>query len=97
MVRNLATRVAFSALSFAALFRFGGWILDPSGGGSPLRRSSAILVASNLHVFLIVFGVTAAVAAAIWVMRQTPPTRLGIRVPQERIDDDTSTQELISV
>jgi hypothetical protein len=97
MVRNLATRVAFSAVSVAALFRFGGWLLDPSGGASPLRRSSAILVGSNLHVFLIVFGVTAALAAAIWVMRQTPPTRLGIRVPQERVDDDTSTQELISV
>ncbi|MEA3502719.1 MAG: hypothetical protein U9R47_08085, partial [Actinomycetota bacterium] len=38
MVRSLATRVSFSALSFAALFRIGGWALDPDGGRSPLRR-----------------------------------------------------------
>jgi hypothetical protein len=101
MVRGLATRVAFSALSFAVLFRFGGWVLDPAGGGSPLRRSGAILVGSNLHVFLIIGGLAASIAAAIWVIRR-PARRTEQRsVARERISDvhvgdDTSTQELVS-
>ncbi len=78
MVRSLATRVSFSALSFAALFRIGGWVLDPDGGRSPLRRSGSILVRSNLDVFLIVAGLAAAVAAAIWLIRRTPPQESGV-------------------
>lgn len=97
MVRNLATRLAFSALSFAVLFRFGGRILQPDGGGSPLRRSGSILVASNLHVFVLAFGLAAAVAVAIWFVRR-PPRKSGRRpIRHERSHDDTSTQELVSV
>ena len=102
MVRGLATRIAFSALSFAVLFRFGGWVLDPDGGGSPLRRSGAILVGSNLHVFLVIAGFAASIAAAIWVIRR-PPERNEVRPPareratHDRIADDTTTQELVSV
>ena len=97
MVRGLATRIAFSALSFAVLFRFSGWALDPDGGRSPLRRSSAILVASNLHVFVIIGGLAAVIAAAIWVIRR--PQRAIPRAPSgsERIPDYTSTQELVSL
>ena len=97
MVRGLATRIAFSALSFAMLFRFGGWVLDPDGGGSPLRRSSAILVASNLHVFVIIGGVAALIAAAIWIVRRPQRTSTSTPVTHERITDDTSTQELVSI
>ncbi len=107
MVRSLATRVSFSALSFAALFRVGGWALDPDGGRSPLRQSGSILVQSNLDVFLIVAGLAAAVAGAIWLIRR--PIRAsgmddpgGLESTPERDteparDDDTSTQELVSV
>ncbi len=73
MVRSLATRVSFSALSFAALFRIGGWALDPDGGRSPLRRSGSILVGSNLEVFLIIAGLSAVLAAAIWLIRRSAP------------------------
>lgn len=97
MVRGLATRIAFSALSFAVLFRFGGWVLDPDGGRSPLRRSGAIIVASNLHVFVIIGGLAALVAAAIWIIPR--PQRAISTAPaiHERISDDTSTQEFVSV
>ena len=107
MVRSLATRVSFSALSFAALFRIGGWALDPDGGRSPLRQSGSILVQSNLHVFLIVAALAAAVAGAIWVIRR--PSRRESGVENGRIvplstpeseaggDAETSTQELVSV
>ena len=97
MIRILATRIAFSALSFAVLFRFGGWVLDPDGGRSPLRRSGAIIVASNLHVFVIIGGLAALIAAAIWVIRR--PQRTGTVSPTvpERAHDDTPTQELVSV
>ena len=99
MVRSLATRIAFSALSFAALFRIGGWALDPDGGRSPLRRSGSILVASNLNVFLVAGGVAAVVAATIWLVRRT--RRGSVPVQREPIagrrDDDTTTRELVSV
>jgi len=97
MVRGLATRIAFSAASFAVLFRFGGWVLDPDGGGSPLRRSGAILVASNLHVFVVIACVAALIAAVIWIVRRPQRKRGSTPVTHERITDDTSTQELVSI
>jgi hypothetical protein len=107
MIRSLATRVSFSALSFAALFRIGGWALDPDGGRSPLRRSGSILVQSNLHVFLIAAGLTATAAAVIWLIRRTPFRESGadygrivpIPTPESEMGDadDTSTQKLVSV
>lgn len=101
MVRSLATRIAFSALSFAVLFRIGGWVLDPDGGRSPLRRSGAILVESNLNVFLVAAGLASAVAAVIWVLRRTPTgsatTILDARSSDDVERDDTATQELVSV
>jgi len=97
MVRGLAMRIAFSGLSFAMLFRFGGWILDPDGGRSPLRRSSAILVASNLHVFVIIGGGAALIAATIWVVRRPQRTHTGTPITHEQINDDTSTQEVVSI
>ena len=97
MVRGLATRVAFSALSFAVLFRFGGWVLDPDGGGSPFRRSGAIIVASNLHVFVIIGGLAASIAATIWVVRRPARGRTLPPRDEQRITHDTSTQELVSV
>jgi len=97
MLRGLATRIAFSAASFAVLFRFGGWVLDPDGGGSPLRRSGAILVASNLHVFVIIGCVAALIAAAIWIVRRPEQKGNSTPVTHEQINDDTSTQELVSI
>lgn len=96
-LRGLAARVAFSALSFAVLFRFGGWVLDPDGGRSPLRRSGAIIAASNLHVFVIVGGIAALIAATIWVVRRPQRVRTMSTVASERVSDDTTTQELVSV
>jgi len=96
-VRGLATRVAFSALSFAVLFRFGGWVLDPDGGRSPLRRGGAIIVASNLHVFVIIGSVAALIAAAIWIVRRPQRERTVPPAASERVSDDTTTRELVSV
>lgn len=97
MVRGLATRIAFSAASFAMLFRFGGWVLDPDGGGSPLRRSGAVIVASNLHVFVFIGCGAAVIAAAIWIARRPLRRRISPPVAREPVSDDTSTQELVSV
>jgi hypothetical protein len=97
MVRNLAARIAFSAASFGVLFRFGGWVLDPDGGGSPLRRSGAILVASNLHVFALIGAAAALVAAAIWILRHPRPAVLNTPVTRDEAPSDTSTQELVSI
>jgi hypothetical protein len=99
MVRSLLTRIAFSALSFAVLFRVGGWVLDPDGGRSPLRRSGAILVSSNLGVFLGI-GIGASVLAfTIWFVRRPIRRRRSIPTPvgEDTSDEDTSTQELVTV
>jgi len=96
MIRSLATRIAFSALSFAVLFRVGGWALDPVGGRSPLRRSGAILVSSNLDVFLVTGGIAAAMAGSIWLVRRTRRASV-LPAPTERNSDDTTTRELVSV
>ncbi|MEN8235207.1 MAG: hypothetical protein ABFR89_09830 [Actinomycetota bacterium] len=98
MLRSLLTRIAFSALSFSVLFRIGGWVLDPDGGRSPLRRSGAILMESNLNVFLGIGVVTAVLALAIWVVRRPIRRRLAAEgaAPSEQ-DEDTSTQELVGV
>jgi len=107
MLRSLATRVSFSALSFATLFRVGGWALDPDGGRSPLRRSGSILIGSNLDVFLVVAGIAAAFAVAIWLARR-PSSRasgsdsdriVSLSTPKAEAEqsDDTLTQELVSV
>ena len=107
MVRSLSTRISFSALSFAALFRIGGWALDPDGGRSPLRRSGSILVGSNLDVFLVIAAIAAAVAVAIWLIRRILFRTSGedsgriepLSTPTPKVEqsDDTSTQELVSV
>jgi hypothetical protein len=100
MVRSLATRVSFSALSFAAFFRLGGWALDPDGGRSPLRSSGSILLGSNLHVFLIVAGLTGAFASALWLIRRSERPSSGMPIPSAqpvRRTDETSTQELVKV
>ncbi|MEA3502675.1 MAG: hypothetical protein U9R47_07855, partial [Actinomycetota bacterium] len=67
----------------------------------------SILVESNLHVFLLVAGVSAAFAAAIWLARRTPLQASGVEngtivpfsTPEPELGDvdDTSTQELVSV
>jgi hypothetical protein len=97
MVRGLATRIAFSGLSFAMLFRFGGWILDPDGGRTPLQRSSAIIVASNLHVFLVIGSVAGLIAASIWIMRRPQRNQGNTRITHEQLPEDRSTQELVSI
>jgi hypothetical protein len=100
MVRSLATRIVFSALSFATLFRLGGWALDPDGGRSPLRRSGSILVESNLHVFLIAAAVAAAVAATIWAVRQPERDTAMPETQRETVPtewDDTSTLEHVGI
>jgi hypothetical protein len=72
-LRTLASRVTISAVSFAAMLRISAWILDPGGGGSPLRRSGAILLADGLRVPLIL----AAVGCAAWLVgRRTRPPSL---------------------
>jgi len=97
-LRSLLTRIAFSALSFVVLFRLGGWVLDPDGGRSPLRRSGAILVESNLGMFLAIGVSAASLALVIWLVRRPARRRIAVAgvVPTGQ-DEETSTQELVSV
>lgn len=74
MVRGLLVRVALSALSFALLFRVGGWLIDPHGGRSPVLAGSSIVLRSNGHVF-----VGTAVAAVALMVTLSAKRRRGDR------------------
>ncbi len=95
MVRTLATRIVLSALSFTVLFRTGAWVLDPSGGGSPIASGSAILLGSNTHVFGLVGALSAAVALVVawYVWRTRPAAGRG----SDPLESDEDTRELASI
>ena len=95
MVRMLAIRVVFSAMSFAVLFRVGSWALDPDGGGSPFARSGSVLIGSNADVFLLIGAAAAGVSGAIgWVIwRRRVDAGEGGRAQ----DSDADTKELVRV
>jgi len=89
MVRNLATRVALSAISFALLFRIGGWVLDPGGGRSPVMAGGSVLVRANGQIFVILGAGAGVLAAGIsWYLSRR-------RLPVPPLDDDT--RELVAV
>lgn len=98
MVRSLGTRITLSGLSFAMLFRFGGWALDPEGGRSPLLSSGSIVIGSNQSVFLMVAAVGAVTAlaatAAWWASRRSTTA---VAIPAHQVDDDEPTRELVGV
>lgn len=54
MMRSLANRLIVSSLTFALFLRIGAWAVDPGGGRSALRESSAILLASNTRSVLLI-------------------------------------------
>jgi hypothetical protein len=70
MLRSLANRLIVSSLTFALFLRIGAWAVDPRGGRSPFRESSAILLGSNIGAIMTI----AAVGVAVSVV-----TSLGIR------------------
>lgn len=70
-LRILATRLAVSGLTFAALLRLGAWAVDPSGGRSPV----AVLLTGQIWVPLGVAAVGAVLGAIAWSQRRAtgPP------------------------
>lgn len=71
-VRDLATRVAVSGVSFAIFLRVGAWATDPAAGRSPIAAGGSVLLGSHGHVPLWVAGVATGVAlvAAVTVRRR---------------------------
>ena len=73
MVRNLATRILLSSLTFAILFRVGSWALDPDGGRSSVAGGGAILLRSNGSLFLLVALIAGVVAGSVgWILWRRP-------------------------
>lgn len=71
MLRTLAGRVAWSALSFTVMLRVGAWAFDPRGGRAPVRRSLSIILGSS-QVWPFAIGVIALVVAALgWLIVAT--------------------------
>ncbi len=97
-LRSLAVRVALSAMSFAVIFRLGAWARDPVGGGSPILDGGAVMLGSNLHVFLLIGAGSAVLAVAAAVVgrrvRRVPADAVAVSPGDE---PDTTTHELIAV
>ena len=96
MMRKLATRILISALSFAVLFQFGSWALDPKRGGSPIAGGGSILLESNGEVFLgAALGAAGIAGGVVWVV-----WRRAIRLKIARsgtAESETDTRELVSI
>lgn len=93
MARTLATRVVLSALSFAVLFRTAAWVLDPTGGGSPVAEGGSILLESNAQVFLFTAAVGGVVGAIVgwylWRARRRSAAQISTSV------SDADARELV--
>jgi hypothetical protein len=96
MLRTLLTRVAVSGLSYAVIFRVGGWILSPNGGRSPLLGSGAVVLRSNLHVFIVAALGAASLAAMTWVLSRRRGTTCPAKARKPRGDEEP-TRELVGV
>jgi hypothetical protein len=94
MVKQLSIRAMIAAVSYGVILRIAGWALDPSRGRSPIAGASAVLFSSNSHVFAVIGGVAAGVAAAgYWLTFRSGEPVVGC--PEESLDDDT--RDLVSV
>jgi hypothetical protein len=94
-LRMLATRIVFSALSFAILFRVGSWALDPDRGGSPIAGSGSVLLGSNTDVFFLVGIASAVVTVGIgWILWRR---RRNDGASVHRYDAEADTRELVSI
>jgi hypothetical protein len=96
MLRMLLTRVAVSGLSYAVIFRVGGWVLSPDGGRSPLLGSGGVVLRSNLHVFIVAALGAASLAAMTWVLSRRRATACPAKARKPRGDEEP-TRELVGV
>jgi len=96
MLRTLLTRVAVSGLSYAVIFRVGGWILSSDGGRSPLLGSGGVVLRSNLHVFIVAALGAASLAAMTWVLSRRRGTACPAKARKPRSDEEP-TREFVGV
>lgn len=83
-LRNLLTRFALGALSFAVLLRIGAWLVDPEGGRAPLRESFA-LVADSKWMVPLTFGLVSLAASGVaWLFRKRIRPGAGSRSEHEQ-------------
>lgn len=96
MLRTLLIRVAVSGLSYAVIFRVGGWVLSPDGGRSPLLGSGGVVLRSNLHVFIVAALGAASLAAMTWALSRRRRTACPAKVGKPGGDEEP-TRELVGV
>ena len=96
MLRTLLIRVAVSGLSYAVIFRVGGWVLSPDGGRSPLLGSGGVVLRSNLDVFLVAALVAASLAAMTWALSRRRRTARPTKVDKPGGEEEP-TRELVGV
>jgi hypothetical protein len=83
-LRNLLTRFALGALSFAVFLKIGSWIVDPSGGRAPVRESFA-LVADSKWVVPLTLGLASLGAAGVaWLFKRRIRPAAGSRSEREQ-------------
>jgi hypothetical protein len=83
-VRQLLSRVALGALSYAVLLKLGSWVLDPGGGRAPLGRTLSSFAGSKWLVplgFSAVAGVLAGVVVVVGRMTRRAATNPPLTEP----------------
>lgn len=69
-VRSLATRLAVGGLSFAVLLRLGAWVVDPSGGRSPVPSTLSALADSKWLVPLEIAFFAGVLSGGIYLVKK---------------------------
>jgi hypothetical protein len=68
-LRSLANRVMVSGFTFAIMLRIGGWLVDPSGGRSPIASGGSVILGAKGHVpFLVGLGAAVMVGATSFIL-----------------------------
>lgn len=68
-LRQLLTRLALGALSFAVMLRIGSWVLSPQAGRAPVSEALSVIARSKWTVPLVVGLVSGAAALAVREIR----------------------------
>ncbi|HEX5694839.1 MAG TPA: hypothetical protein VFZ15_00545 [Acidimicrobiia bacterium] len=83
-VRNLLSRFALGALSFAVLLKIGAWIVDPEGGRAPVGESLALVADSKWMVPTALGLASLAGFGVAWLFRRKIRPEAGSRSMPER-------------
>jgi hypothetical protein len=80
-LRQLLTRVALGALSFAVMLRIGSWVLSPQAGRAPVSEALSVIARSKWTVPLIIGLGSGAAALVVREIKLARRRRVAVAAP----------------